>query len=352
MAKISESGRKNITTFCDYIPHEILYAGGFNPIRLIGNGKQTVGSRRYFPTYMCSFAMDCSDVLFDNVDLYVGYVFANSCHAMEALYEIARENIRQKPVMMLNVPRTEDQDAIVFFAKELAEFIKTIEEKFNIPITKDSLSNAIRIYNEKRSLAYKIEKLITQDQLFLSADETLQLNEYSIKRPSKFVEFGNKLINIHNNDLKHDANKQSPRIIISGSIYSPRDLVSQVESCGGRVVVCDNCSSFRSIIGNVDETEEPLLAISKRYLEKRSCARQTNIKKRIDELFDLIRNYNVDGVIFSTIKFCPDQSYSVITMVEELNQRGIPNLVIDDAYACSSSAQIQTRVQAFLERLL
>lgn len=340
--------KRGIAIFCDYIPHEILHAAGLISQRVSGDGKVTRKARSVFPTYMCSYAMNCIYSIWANLIEYQGFVFANSCHAMETLHEFIREYVQGKPVIIIDVPRKSDPSAVEFYTSELSKFKEIIEEKFLVQISDEKLRESIRLSNIKRRLVLEIENLIINKKLLLTANEMISLNNCATINSEEFINKATQIVNI--GAVQDNILKSGPRILVSGSIHTPMDIVQLVQEYGGKVVTCDNCNSFRSLIGEIDCDEEPIRAIAQRYLRKRSCARQTDINQRITELVNLVNNYKIDGVILSVVKFCPDQAYWIITMADELKRRDIPFLIIDDEYSSESSGQIHTRVQAFLER--
>jgi benzoyl-CoA reductase/2-hydroxyglutaryl-CoA dehydratase subunit BcrC/BadD/HgdB len=72
---------------------------------------------------------------------------------------------------------------------------------------------------------------------------------------------------------------------------------------------------------------------------------------RFDRILQLVREYQVDGVISQIIRYCVPYAHDLPLITERLKQIGIPTLALDVEYGTSGSGQIRTRVQAFLEML-
>jgi benzoyl-CoA reductase subunit C len=344
----NNNSKKNIATFCSYVPNEIIHAAGLNPIRIIGNGKPTGKSKSYLPTYMCSFAMNCLDTILENRSEFDAYIFVNSCHAMESMFETSREFISEKFTLSIDVPRNSTPLALDYFYKELVNFKDSLEKIFNLKITDENLKNSIRLYNYARGLRSIIEQQIIEDRIILTTDEIIQLNQKSAESPEIFIEFANKIVDKSKDTI--EAPDLFPRIMVTGSVLSPLDIIHVIDEYGGKVVLCDNCYGFRCSQHHISEEIEPLKAIASAYLCRTSCSRQCESSKKTEEFLKKIDDYKIDGVIFSMIKFCPDQSYGAITLTDILKQKDIPFLVIDDEYSDLCSGQIHTRIQAFLER--
>jgi len=349
MSRLFQGPCRNIATFCSYIPDEILYAGGFIPFRMRGDGQPSGKSRAFFPTYMCSYTMNCLDVLLNQRVEVSGLVFANSCHAMETLYETARELVVDMPTFMISVPRISSDLAVHYFCAELERFRAAIEETYEVEVSDERLVSAIRLYNRKRDLRNQIEQLIIQKKLTLSAAEIEDLGSKSVGAADDFIQYASAII--ARTDAKLLDASRGPRIMIAGCVYAPLDIARVVEQYGGTPVICYHCDGFRNMLPKVNESIAPIQALAEAYLRRPACARDCDLEKRSSEFIDLIGEYGIEAVIFSALKFCPDQGYGILPLIDLLRGKHIPFLVVDVEYAHSSSGQIHTRIQAFLECL-
>lgn len=82
-----------------------------------------------------------------------------------------------------------------------------------------------------------------------------------------------------------------------------------------------------------------------------NCACFTPNDARIDDIVRLAKEYKVDGVIDTNLKFCclyDTESYHV---EEALKKEGIPLLKIETDYTDEDAEQLRTRIEAFVEML-
>ena len=341
------SGIKNVFTFCSYIPEEIIMAFGFNPVRVMGNGRPISKANGFLPTNVCSFARNCYDYIAENEEQTFGYIFANSCHAMESLYEVIRESMNRKNCYILNVPRDCSMLSVEYFTEELEGLIEFFEKLLALPFEESKLIESINKVNQKRILRKNIEDLIANKELYLCSSEYMNLvNLYHSDTEKFLTEETHKLDN-------KCYNFNGPRIMLSGSVCAPFDLGSLVEDCGGKVVLYDTCNGIRqttSII-ETDTDGDILKAVAKSYLSKPVCARYNDINQKVEEIEAYIEKYSIDAVIFSAMKFCTDQSYGIISVTDKLKEKGIPFLFLDSEYLKNCSGQVLTRVQTFLEQM-
>ena len=340
---------KRIATFCSYAPVEIIDAAGFRPTRILRYGKSTNRAISYFPACVCSFCSDCLDTMFSSLSNYAGMVFINSCYAMNAFFEEKKKYIRDKPVFLVDTPTEYFLHAEEHLFSVLKNFRTSLEESYNVRITNEKLRASIKKYNRLRNRKTEIERLIIQQKLNLTANERMLLNEKLNTDADEFIRYAEVLIgNAKNIDRNR---KKLPRIMICESIYAPVNLTGMVEELGGNVVLCDNCSCSRAVNSNIDETIDPMEAIVQKYINKPPCGRHTQFNKKMQEFQQNVDDYKVDGVIFSAMKFCPDQNYSALNLAEVLKSRDIPFLFLNVDYMGTSLKQVRARIEGFLERL-
>ena len=123
----------------------------------------------------------------------------------------------------------------------------------------------------------------------------------------------------------------------------------------GAVVVCEEmCTGTRYFENLVDETQTTLegqfRALSERYM-KNNCACFTPNEGRIDDILRLAREYEVDGVIDTNLKFCTLYDVEKSAVAKALEEEGIPVLSLETDYTDNDVEQLRTRVGAFVEML-
>lgn len=153
-----------------------------------------------------------------------------------------------------------------------------------------------------------------------------------------------------------DAKKEFRcKVLLAGSENDDPDFTRLIESCGARVVAdryCYGAAEAREPI-EILEGETPLRAIARHYLMNSSCPRfmgQDEMRQRKQKIADMAREYNADGIIVVSNKFCEYWSYErVIDTVVLKRDFGYPVCSIEKEYHNSASGQLRTRFQAFVE---
>ncbi len=130
---------------------------------------------------------------------------------------------------------------------------------------------------------------------------------------------------------------------------------SIIEKSGAVIVGEESCVGERGTRNLVDlqgaETRDEILdRIAERYLGI-NCAVFTPNPERIDHVSEMTGRYKADGVVHYEIQFCTPYTMEGQAVRQAMNRNGIPSLRIETDYSMEDAAQIQTRVQAFLELL-
>ncbi|MBI2875262.1 MAG: 2-hydroxyacyl-CoA dehydratase, partial [Candidatus Tectomicrobia bacterium] len=124
-----------------------------------------------------------------------------------------------------------------------------------------------------------------------------------------------------------------------------------IEAQGAVVVADELCTGSRYASPQLDLQGEPLEALSRGYLESVPCSRMMDRKRRFEAILRMVEECQVDGVIYSVLKFCQTYQYDFPHLESCLKERGIPLLKLEREYTLSGAGQMSSRVQAFLEML-
>ena len=99
-----------------------------------------------------------------------------------------------------------------------------------------------------------------------------------------------------------------------------------------------------------DTIEDLITNLADRYLNI-NCACFTPNEGRIDDILRYVKEYNIDGVVYSNLSFCHTYSVEYNRVEKALKEAGIPMINIETDYSTEDSGQIKTRVEAFIEMI-
>ncbi|MFX1444407.1 MAG: 2-hydroxyacyl-CoA dehydratase subunit D [Promethearchaeota archaeon] len=348
-------GKKVLGYFCTYIPEEIIYAADILPVRVRARtcaaGDTPMGDAYMTPT-SCSYTRCCLELANQHqYDFLDGIVSCNSCDQIRRLYD----NIRYKAPFpyhyIMGVPGCVSETTHEWFGHEITKFKENLEKNFDVIISDDKLKNAIKVYNKSRTLLKELYELRKLDNPPITGTEVLNIISAGISMPRDQF---NDLLAQQLQELKEKEgiSDYRARIMIIGSMLDEPDYMKIIEDLGGLVVTDSQCLGTRYFWDLIDENKNPIDAIEERYLSKISCPRMTGkYPEREEFMMKLIKEFNVDGIIFQRMKFCILWWAEIFLLRNKLKEEGIPYLELEREYVLSGAGAMKTRVQTFMEIL-
>jgi benzoyl-CoA reductase/2-hydroxyglutaryl-CoA dehydratase subunit BcrC/BadD/HgdB len=149
----------------------------------------------------------------------------------------------------------------------------------------------------------------------------------------------------------------SARVVLSGSLCQalPLDVLELIEETGVVVVDDDLYVGSRYIITDANATGDPIDALAEQYLKMgRHCPTKSSVENDWgSQLIEVVKSSRAQGVISILVKFCEPHYFYYPELIRILSEAGVPELRLEVEHDASGIglAQIQTRVQAFVESL-
>ena len=152
---------------------------------------------------------------------------------------------------------------------------------------------------------------------------------------------------------KRPVSPTAKRILVTGCpIGGVLDkTVRALEEKGGVAVCFENCSGIKAMHQMVDtEAEDIVTAIAKRYLSI-GCAVMTPDSRRMELLAELLKTFQVDGVVEIDLQACTPYCVESFWTRQAAEAAGMPYLALETDYSQADGGQLSTRLEAFLEIL-
>ncbi len=349
--------RKKAGYLCNYTPVELLNASGIAFTRILKCGTPDVVSQGEIITksVFCDLTKSVlghfatNDPLVASLDqVYTFY----TCDSMRATSQ-AIDNF-YKPSRGYIVPRNGDNaDARAFFRAEILHFKKDLEKLAGSAITETALQRNIHLYNRIRKVVRDISALRKREIPPLSGKDFLDVTKSFHFLPPE--ELWPLLSETYEGLAARRAIGQKPlRIMMCGGIVADGDrriLDILEDDIGARVVVEDHCTGYSAFHHDTDESIDPWQAVANAYLDQAPCARQVPLNRRVEHATWLAREYKVDAVIFTYLKFCPCYGLAKNKFITSFQALGLPVLELASDYSLGDLGQIKTRLDAFVEVL-
>lgn len=362
LIKAQEEGKKVFGTFCVYVPDELIFAANAIATGLCGGSQFWVpGGEKVLPTNTCPLIkasvgarLDRTCPFFRIADMYIG---ETTCDGKKKAWEILREDV---PVHVMDLPQMKREKDIKAWAEEIKELKKVIEEFTGNKVTEESLSESIKLINNKRKALSRLYECRKADKVPISGRDALVISQIAFcDDPARFTQMTNKLCDELEQRIKDGISvvkEGTKRILLTGTpLAVPNWKLHNIIETSGAVVVCEEmCTGTRYFENLVDETkttvDEQIDALANRYMGI-NCACFTPNTGRIDDIIRLAKEYKVDGVIDVNLKFCSLYDVEGYTVERALKEAGIPVMGIETDYTDNDAEQLRTRIGAFIEMI-
>lgn len=354
-----------IGTLCIQVPEELIYASGAMPIRLCSGSYsfEQIGSEM-MPAKSCGLVKATVGMLSLICDLYSKHpeliVIPTTCDQKKKAGEMLEE--MGLKVYFLEIPSMKDTEAgRTYWQASVRRFADTLREITGNRFTKKSIVNSIKTYNRAREefrVFQGLRKAIPSP--IYGKDAILITNAFFFDDIESWIEALSRL----NNELReriskanHVSLRRQVRILLTGSpsIFPNLKLPILIEQSGGVIVADDFCSSNRLLYDAVVFDEKNLYdmvpAIADRYLRPCTCPFIAGNHDRRKRLLNMIRDFNIDGVIYQAFSGCHLFDMEHKSIGKALEEAGIQMLYIETDYSPEDKGQLSTRIEAFLESI-
>ncbi|MFC1921189.1 2-hydroxyacyl-CoA dehydratase subunit D [Chloroflexota bacterium] len=363
--ELRREGKKVIGYLCLYPVIEMLTAFDLVPYRMFGDMKEPITKAdTYLPTIVCPFLRSLLDLgLKGKYDFLDGVVTAHICDVGAQMQGLWDNFVGVPYSFFIDTPHTTHEASQQREKDEIKDFQKSLEILTGRKLSPDKLAEAIKTHNEQRALVRELYELRKPDPPLISGTEVIQTLAAAMSIP---VEEGNRLLSEVIDEVKERRNgpqKKSARLLVWGSIIHETPIIEMIESLDANVVMDDTCVGSRAYFDDVKITADPLDGLAYHYLVDLKCPRtfrevnvggvsneyQADIKNRYDYIGQYAREWNVDGVILQSVRFCDTHGYEVPAVKDYLAGIGLPSIYLEHDNTEGALAQLRTRIQGFIE---
>ena len=369
--KAKAEGKYAIGYTCYFMPEVLLDLPGCFSVRLRAPRCTSPDIATYYmSSRVCHYARSLMERALEG-----GYNFLDAQMATETCTATCRfqEHLQQKHLdsvedmriidndnffcEFIDVPFKKTKIAYDHFRDQLRyHVLNTLHDNLGVDVSDEALMQAIEQHNEVCRLINEIGDYRKLDNPTITGYEFHVIQLVSLVCPKY-------LILPYLRETAEELKTREPdakwpfrcKVVLAGSENDDPDFTKLIESCGAEVVADRYCygavESRQPIV--VQPGEDPLEAIARHYLDTSNCPRfmpQDEMRARKKRLADLVKEYNADGLIIASNKFCEYWSYErVIDTVIMNRDFGIPVCSIEKEYINAASGQLRTRFQAFVE---
>src|SRR5574341_789626 len=218
------AGKKIVGTLCLFVPDEIIYASGADRVILCGGRSGTIPvAEEYLPRNICPLIKSSFGSVVDQkcsknkscphfglVDLIIAEA---TCDGKKKMYEILNQYI---PTHVIDLPqKSESQNALEYYMKELNILIEVLERLTGNKITDARLKEEIISANETRKLLHRLYNARRQNPPIRGTEAIKVLQQMYFLSPGEFRKnLGLLCEEIEQGKLENNGSR--PRMMISG----------------------------------------------------------------------------------------------------------------------------------------
>lgn len=350
---LKKDDKKIIGYLCSYAPEELIFAAGCHPMRLFSSKADIQMADNHLQAYCCSLVRGIlEDGLSGTLEFLDGAVFPHTCDSIQRLSDIWRLNMEFSFFADVIMPAKLTSQAARTYMGQVLEKLKTdLEAYTGTPITEDTLSESIALFNRIRKLLAKVYTLKAEHPALITGKDLFTVIKGSMIMDRR--QLANHLETLAG-VLEHtDSPHTNPkRLILSGSVCDMPDLYTLIETAGGIVVGDDLCSGQRWFEGIIPDDVPPMEGLTARYTDRVICpAKHSGTTARSQALIDLVKEKKAGGVIFTLLKFCDPHAFDYPYLKEALDREGIRHLHLEMDDSQDSGGQMATRLETFIHMI-
>jgi bcr-type benzoyl-CoA reductase subunit C len=343
-----------------FAPEELVHAAGMLPVGLWGAEIPVRLADAKLQIFACSVARTSLEMGIDGtLSICDAFLFPSTCDAFQNLSEVWRF-ATEGPCFEVTFPKQKDTPAARrYLARELERLQAELEVFSGAPVSEASLRASIRLYNEHRKLMRKLDEKRGHDPGCLSARQmTETVLAASFLPKEEHASLVKALLNSspdpgHRDPAEAVPGGQSPvRVYLSGIMARPRAIPEVLDALGVWVVGDD--LGLGSLYYGVDVPEGglPRADLAEGYLRYPPCSTvHPSSPERSRELIRRVRQTRAQGVLILATKFCEPEFFDVPQLKDDLEEAGIPSLLLETELGMTEPGSVRTRVEAFVETL-
>jgi benzoyl-CoA reductase/2-hydroxyglutaryl-CoA dehydratase subunit BcrC/BadD/HgdB len=349
---------KVVGYFCDIVPEELILAAGFFPFRLYGNpsGKTDIARQHIVPRHPMreDFVHSMLNMLltgeYDFLDYLIIPHTRDSIHRLYQTLVMLRESnpdIRVPEFHFLDTVHSNLFSGEQYLHNQFMALKNKLEEWSGKSITDTSLSQVIAVTNENRKLLKKVAELRAAEKPRISGADALQIIGSSM---FMLKEEHSELLKQYLINEKELPYIDGIRLFVSGSPLDNLQLYEVIESNNAVVVSEDNCWGNRYSDIPIEESLDPLEAITDRYYNKSPCPRMYPLKWLTEYSVKSAVEARSQGVICYVFENAVAEAWATPDKIKEFQSKGIPVLSLkDQKYLISEPEVIGEIIKNFLD---
>ncbi len=367
VSKAIDDGKLPLGFTCYFIPEVLLNLDGCFSVRMRAPGTADTGIATYYMSEKtCMFSRSILERAIEGgYNFLAALIGTETCSMMNRSQEhfemlgLVKDVNEKFFVSHIDPPFVTKDYALKHYEKQLQiHILDALKNAYGIDTSDEALLKAIDAHNEICDIITEIGDMRKLENPPITGYEFHLIELVSEVCPQNLIL---PYLRETLDEIKKRKVDAKPwykvRVVLAGGENDDPYFTKLIEECGAMVVADRYC--YGSLPGreriSVNDGETPLRAIARHYMETSQCPRYMNVEKvngRKQYFKELAEEYNADGLIIEQMKFCEYWEYERMYCMNVMeSEYALPCLGIEKEYVTSTSGQLRTRFQAFVEAL-
>lgn len=362
-----DAGQKALGYSCYFVPEVLMNLDGCFSVRLRAPGiADTSIATYYMSEKTCMYSRSILERAIEGgYNFFSALLSTETCSMMHRAHEhfemlnLVKDQNEDFFVSHIDAPFVTKDYAVKHYARQLKKHVlDRLQSVYGIDVSEEKLLEAIDKHNELCRVVTAIGDYRKQVNPPLTGYEFHLIELVSECCPHDLIlPYLRETLEELKTRTPDDAPWYRVRVVLAGGENDDPDFTKLIEDCGAFVVADRYC--FGSLPGReeiaVRDGETALDAIARHYIDTNECPRFMNPEKvhgRKQYLRQLADAYRADGLIVQQMKFCEYWEYERMYCQHVMEpEYDLPCMGIEKEYVNTSTGQLRTRFQAFVEAL-
>lgn len=361
--RVMPEDKKIVGTYCVMVPRELIYAAGLENVKLCSGSftgfsiGEDITPRDACPLVKAVAGMQEIGNLtpYEECELIVVPV---TCDCKKKLASMLAETM---PVHVMQVPSLRQSDELLeLYVEELYRLLPALENVSGKRITYEALMKGVEIVGDAQVEMSRFVRLrrSSKNMLIRGTHVMAVMNALSLMPMEEWTKALKNLNNELEERIEKDfviTRKKLPRLLLTGSpiVFPNIKLPLLIEETGGALVADETCMGERFLydpLAVYDQSFDGYMrAMATRSIRPCSCPTFIDGSTRIYRLKQMVKDYQVEGIVYHVLRGCLVYDFEYQMIEEEMGKLGIPIIRVETDYNEEDIEQLRIRIEAFVE---
>lgn len=344
-----------IGIFPMHFPGELAHAAGALPVILQEDDEPvTVGQSGVFNFY-CGYNRSVVDqAMRGEYAVLDAILFGDHCVQLLGTADVIRAEVPGLPILFNQLCSILDANWVEKETRgTFTQLWKEVEQVVGRPVPAADVRASIRLFNRNRALIRQLYDLRRSGQVALTGRQMQDIVKSSMVMDK--ADHTERLERLVAGLPRKAPPAQAVRVFLSGHLcHAPKPaILDLVETCGGVVVDDDLYHGWRYVHADMDETLDPVEALTRWYVDKnRRMPCPTRAVQGMDwedYLLKAVDGSRAQGMVILMAKFCEPHMYFYPEIKAAFDAVGIPHLLVETEHEEMPIESLKTRMETFVE---